>query len=1011
MLPNSVIRLILLVAAFGAAVWGWGQLSQTMQSRVDWTDRPGASGSTPTAKLLFRELADRGLIHLSAQKPVIELAPEDLHLQLHLARTGGLTPDPGLAGKWPIARNTRDLRAIERLIRVLYSSGEGQPGALVRAAVDQWNRAHGLVAIRDELSIEGDDVQAGAATRTWRASTVIAGASAGVRRGVTTAPGLSQDIYGFFGWGNPSLRAPVGPWVSAAPNIASGSAQVEFRRRLPANVAVTLDMLGAEADISVTDPASGTSTSPAVEVWDFCPDSRTESGGIVRASSVPTDCDLSTQKIARRAILAAAPVERTLVVRVEPVRIVPDLFAKILEDGPPPVIIAPDCDPIAAGIAPHEEAPAARQERCWPGWRPYAAGGPIVVYCRDGASAAECSFEWRSSVIRPETPPNAVEIVTADGMPLVLAPVFDTTRGPEDVRMHLAPAPAVEELGLVELIGYAEVDRLGLLYHLHRRAAQHESETEVREDANASEDDSAEGGDTRPIQLDLTVRAGMQRIARRALIETVGPDRSQDLQNRLPTDFDGVRRAAVVLIDASGRCNEDDRGCPDGQTRGHILAAANWPEAGYQRAIWNAIGYDYWRPRFSPLAPSAWARTDAQFAPGSTFKVVTALAAIREAVASSDRRIEEILRGRGRIREINPSLPQGMVLKPHAFEMPSKIRYTGAPKSCGGEPRIAGAPKEEQTIHRLCNFGRGGVEAAQLPPAQTGCVRYEAAGDTQLGLCEAVLTSQNAWFSALAMVLEKAQPSWVSAATVGIDPRADDEPDVLPAIVRMAHRLAPPDRFSLLSELDPADPNAGPFAARWKSYGFIIDTARAVEPGNGRFPNRELGLTAIGQNMQAAPTTMAGVMASVATGCVVRPTLMDIGVTPCTPLFFDPEEERGLVNEATAFALMRDTLWKGMNGAINRPAGTADSYFKDADWAKYVYGKTGTAEFVRRGNADNTGWLAGWIEPEAIPGIDRRIAFACMVTHVKGGSFGADACGPAIRNIIEGLRAAQPVQP
>ena len=66
-----------------------------------------------------------------------------------------------------------------------------------------------------------------------------------------------------------------------------------------------------------------------------------------------------------------------------------------------------------------------------------------------------------------------------------------------------------------------------------------------------------------------------------------------------------------------------------------------------------------------------------------------------------------------------------------------------------------------------------------------------------------------------------------------------------------------------------------------------------------------------------------------------------------------------------------------------------------------MYGKTGTAE-IDASRSYNTGWFIGWREP--IYEGERRLSFACMMTHATGGMrFGGSSCAPVIGTIMEAL--------
>jgi cell division protein FtsI/penicillin-binding protein 2 len=77
-----------------------------------------------------------------------------------------------------------------------------------------------------------------------------------------------------------------------------------------------------------------------------------------------------------------------------------------------------------------------------------------------------------------------------------------------------------------------------------------------------------------------------------------------------------------------------------------------------------------------------------------------------------------------------------------------------------------------------------------------------------------------------------------------------------------------------------------------------------------------------------------------------------------------------------------------------------------------AYGKTGTAEIVKK-TGQHSAWFIGWREPKTPLGLrdktkakDRRLAYACMVTHGFGGfRTGGSSCAPIVRDILVAIEA------
>ena len=88
-------------------------------------------------------------------------------------------------------------------------------------------------------------------------------------------------------------------------------------------------------------------------------------------------------------------------------------------------------------------------------------------------------------------------------------------------------------------------------------------------------------------------------------------------------------------------------------------------------------------------------------------------------------------------------------------------------------------------------------------------------------------------------------------------------------------------------------------------------------------------------------------------------------------------------------------------------AGTARTAFADSRFDALrpsLYAKTGTADLDETGAVQNA-WLVGWLEPGALPGETRRLAFACLISHTIG--TGGEECGPVVADWLAALAAVQ----
>jgi cell division protein FtsI/penicillin-binding protein 2 len=107
---------------------------------------------------------------------------------------------------------------------------------------------------------------------------------------------------------------------------------------------------------------------------------------------------------------------------------------------------------------------------------------------------------------------------------------------------------------------------------------------------------------------------------------------------------------------------------------------------------------------------------------------------------------------------------------------------------------------------------------------------------------------------------------------------------------------------------------------------------------------------------------------------------------------------------------------------VGSPEGTANSAFRNSpDLHPFLFAKTGTATVqddddrrVVASTLGHTAWLAGYYDPRVTgtgargpSPIGRRFAFACMVTHARGGTGGA-LCAPAMERILRRMAGGTP---
>ena len=106
------------------------------------------------------------------------------------------------------------------------------------------------------------------------------------------------------------------------------------------------------------------------------------------------------------------------------------------------------------------------------------------------------------------------------------------------------------------------------------------------------------------------------------------PQRSRDRRRNKRSRFcdNEDRRTTFVVMDAGD----------DARTRGEILAVVAWPGVEQGVPLWDLGALEIGAPGESPVSGEPWRANDATATPGSTFKLVTALAAIQAALDGDD---------------------------------------------------------------------------------------------------------------------------------------------------------------------------------------------------------------------------------------------------------------------------------------------------------------------------------------------------------------------------------------
>lgn len=251
-----------------------------------------------------------------------------------------------------------------------------------------------------------------------------------------------------------------------------------------------------------------------------------------------------------------------------------------------------------------------------------------------------------------------------------------------------------------------------------------------------------------------------------------------------------------------------------------------------------------------------------------------------------------------------------------------------------------------------------------------------ARADGKFGVEEALGYSLNTWF---AMLVE-------STDAAGRRGYADMRPlngtplSLRPTIA-MAERLGFGHSFRLDGGLLPA--------SMLRPGDLLLASASRIDPLDDQGDIRRL---ALGLRMQATAMQMAVVAAAIGTGQVVEPTVLRNldGRVPAV--------------RRTPLGVRTDRVRAGMALAVR--AGTARGAFARPELKgvqEYVWGKTGTAPHAS--DQHNNAWFIGGLEPGAIPGIDRPLAFAVMVSNTPTGGTGGARAATVVAELLAQLRA------
>lgn len=452
---------------------------------------------------------------------------------------------------------------------------------------------------------------------------------------------------------------------------------------------------------------------------------------------------------------------------------------------------------------------------------------------------------------------------------------------------------------------------------------------------------------------------------------TVRPSFQMGLQKAIRDQWPGIdspqdpRRATFLVLDAEG---------PDA---GALVGFATMPGAAYGLSHWDILALQTAAPGKAPAPAHAWRRYDQLSTPGSSFKMLTALAATQAVLDGHPdaRQIEDLLLGRLSVSEAETFLGLGR----GGFHG-ARCSVGTESRDCCARPKMRGAfvlavPREGQSPRCIANFN----------PATNLATSW----NTAPGVVGALDTSSNLFFAGLALRMDRSGLEDASG-------RIQDEDIHDLAMTRMARKLFGDLGPTRPSESDPLSPAFSLDRVRkgqipgWAPSPIRIEASIAAK-GEPRL--QQLAFSGMGQNVQATPLAMASIAASIATNRVITPWA--VSTAGGEPPARGPEMtllDIPAGKEAQAADLL-DKLVEGLNAAVSGSMVNGLPHLRQT-----AYFKTGTADLS--GTTRNTVWTVGFIRPPQgrTSGIDQTYAIACNTGPVSGTS---SICARAIPRILK----------
>ncbi|WP_461427212.1 penicillin-binding transpeptidase domain-containing protein [Gymnodinialimonas sp.] len=476
-----------------------------------------------------------------------------------------------------------------------------------------------------------------------------------------------------------------------------------------------------------------------------------------------------------------------------------------------------------------------------------------------------------------------------------------------------------------------------------------------------------------PDDFTLTVRPEMQRLIQQSVV-------SGERVPCLANEDCGDLRVDLIVMDA------------DGEDAGELLGFASLPRSGIGLSRWDLIALDTAAPARSPFAAGAWRAHDGTATPGSTFKIVTSLAGALQALATSDRQLEELLLGN--ISEGSTALMLGLAASPNleaATAGRETCRHDG-PVGQNNRSDVLPVPTSNGADTARCIANAG--DASYISIAQGRC---ETLGRNSSGVCEAMTRSSNLYFGGLALYMDSS-----SLLLPGSQVEHRETADSL-AMVQMAARLfgRDIDTGAALSVFDALSPHYSA-VARLRPSPLTLAVRDVPADLNPR--RLDLALSGIGQAVSATPLAMASISASVAEGRVIEPRIVPLelrirlgAATPAVVPLLPGQGGGGFADE------ILNHLREGMANAVREGTAIAAQGGLNEGLAHF---KTGTAQIVIDRERTQAAWTVGYVEaPGGNSNITQRISIACRVAPTNQDS---GLCARIVGDLVSDLNAGMP---